>query len=75
MLYSVSHHARLGIGRFIQQLNDRFHHKVRRDLSIEPTEDFIGMEDVKVQPKFILYSGHDNTIGPLLNALNVRSDT
>lgn len=61
-VYSNDTASRLGLGRFIGELDRVFSSSVR---SISPDA------DVGKKPKIFLYSGHDNTIGPLLQALRV----
>jgi len=76
--YSPRTHAILSIGRFINQLDDQFQTKIQKDLSTASTvaaaaSVAAAVRHPKTDAKFLLYAGHDNTIGPLLNALSVRN--
>jgi Histidine phosphatase superfamily (branch 2) len=54
--------CRLGIGRFVGDLARRM------DTFVEAASE---PNNVLPERRFVYYSGHDNTLGPLLNALNI----
>lgn len=54
--------SRLGIGRFVKNLTDVLHEQIETP-----------SHEKQVKPKMYLYSGHDNTLSPMLNAFKVIS--
>jgi broad specificity phosphatase PhoE len=52
--------SRLGIGRFVKNLTDVLHEQIETPI-----------HEMQVKPKMYLYSGHDNTLSPMLNAFKV----
>jgi len=58
--YSHPEYGKLGIGTFVQDI-------------VEDIQTFLAQRnnETKTTPKFRLYSGHDNTLGPLLTVLNI----
>jgi hypothetical protein len=68
--------SRLGIGRFLGEIVDVLKEKVEYDLTSKG-EQLIGMatSNEPAPPKFVLMSGHDNTIAPLIMNLELLSGT
>ena len=68
--------SRLGIGRFLGEIVDVLQDTVEYDLSSKG-EQLIGMASTNeaAPPKFVIMSGHDNTIAPLLQNLRLTEGT
>ena len=69
--------TRLGIGRFLGEVVDVLKNKVESDLSETSPEQLLGVTNTsEASPaKFVLMSGHDNTIAPLIMSLGILSGT
>jgi len=57
--YGTDEINRVGIGRFLENLSEN----IKNVISQKPTKEQL--------PKMFIYSGHDNTLAPLLNSLQV----
>lgn len=64
-LFGTREVIRLGIGRFLRELKENIENRVNSDLK----------NNAKEEPKFLLYSGHDNTLVPILQAYDVFDGT
>lgn len=69
--------TRLAIGRFLGEILDVLKDKVESDTFIMDDEKLMGISTMseRAPPKFMLMSGHDNTIAPLILSLNLMSGT
>lgn len=65
--------TRLGIGSFLGEIFDVLSDKVEYETS-KSSEKLLGVAETreKAPAKFVLMSGHDNTIAPLVMCLNLR---
>jgi len=69
--------TKLGIGRFLGEILDVLKDKVESDTFSMEDEKPLGISTVaeRAPPKFMLMSGHDNTIAPLIMSLDLMSGT